>query len=177
MAALATIEQAAEYGYVVTQVALNRASQRVKTFVKQDIELKTHTAYTSAYRVVLPKRPVRSLVSVKDIEGNPYTNFAFDRQTRTLALPSLRQEVTITYTAGWEEIPDSIVEIVSAIAARIVDLDANDSLRAGVAQETGGNESVSYGSQAFNALISLTDEEKKVLRRLFPKVPRSIITA
>jgi hypothetical protein len=68
--------------------------------------------------------------------------------------------VTVTYTHGWEEIPDAIREVCLNMALRGWDTPT------GAVSEKVGSWSAQYGPEASSGAVGLTRAEKAILRRL-----------
>lgn len=70
--------------------------------------------------------------------------------------------LTLTYTAGWDPIPDDIVAVVAQVAGRAlgVNLDAS-----GITQESTGPFSVSYGSAGASGGLGFLAGERQILNR------------
>lgn len=170
--ALATTGDAESFGLTVTDAALLRASTRVRSFVGQQISDGTSTVTARGTLVRLPQRPVRSITSVVDEDDNPVE---YTLSGGGVLEVQDRCEVTIEYVHGFEDgtMPDELVEVVCTIAARLESVDP--ALASGVTQEQSGSASQTFGWDAWKAQSSLTAEEKAVLTRLFPRVPRTFV--
>jgi len=166
---LATENDAAAFGITVSEAALVRASARVRGYSRQTITRATHTLETRATVVSLPQRPLVSVTSVLDGDAN---DVDYELVGATLSV-LCGHPVTITYEAGWTSLPDELIELVCTIAARMDQ--AVGAVGAGVQTESGGNESVTFGFDSYNALSDLATGEKRVLDRLFPKHPRLVV--
>lgn len=170
--ALATAADATAFGITVTDAALLRASTRVRAFVGQRISDGTSTVTARGTLLRLPQRPVRSITSVVDEDDNPVE---YTLSGGGILEVQDRCEVTVTYEHGFEDgsLPDELVEVVCTIAARLESVDP--ALASGVTQEQSGSASQTFGWDAWKANSSLTAEEKAVLSRLFPRVPRTFV--
>lgn len=154
----------------VSEPFLAKASVRVREFTKQQISAGISTVQAEGPTVRLAQRPVRSVLSV------------IDQATGKPAAHTLRGSVVdtgragaylITYEHGFDPVPESVVELVCEIAARLQGL--SPALRAGMQQGTAGSMSGSFGWDSHTGVANLTSAEKDRLRRLFPKVPRLIV--
>ena len=159
--AVASTADALLFGYSVTDEALRLASTRVRAFVGQQITEGNSVILVRGPKVRLPERPVTLVNSVTDDDDNELTedeDWRLDGQW--LTLPSTGQ-FTVDYDHGWATVPDKVLEIVCTAAARL----------GGVMVH--GDSGLGY--DAWRGLMGLTAEEKAVLRRVFPTVPRSIV--
>lgn len=168
--ALATTEDLARFGYPVTaSTMLDRASVRVRRYAGQDITAGTSTVtiYGPIHR--LPQRPIVLVTSVKTLDGADV-----DYEVGSAGHLHICSEgtVEVTYDHGYDLVPDEIVELVCGIAARMTDTPA--SVAGGAQTEQAGGESVTWGGDAFGGTTSLTREEKRVIDRLFPPLPKTI---
>jgi hypothetical protein len=169
---LADQTDATVYGYGTIPVGMfTRASARVRAYTGQTISLGTSTILARGPIVQLPERPVVSIDSVSDV-FYPDAAVAVEsgwtlRAGGILNAPYYSDNLSITYTHGFAEVPDPVVELVCAIASRLST--APSGAAAGVQQETGGSESVTFGFDSYNAISELTTGEKRALDSIFPK--------
>lgn len=173
LAALATTTDATSLGLTATAANLLRASVRVREFVGQQISADTSTVVLRGPLVRLPQRPVTAITSVTDendvvLDAEKYTL----NPAGYLSLPT-GDLYTVVYAHGWSTIPDGVIEIVCTVAARLGATDAT--VAAGVTQEQSGSASQTFGWDAWKAVSSLTSEEKAVLRRMFPPMPKTMV--
>lgn len=187
---LVTPEDAARLGYPnLTEGALTRASNRAKDFTKQEFLTTTATIETKTSMVYLPGRPVQSVDSVVDYRGNPllyqlrpnnkvYVDTRNYAQSRTMN--SFSNELLddfdlaiITYTYGWDVLPDRVGDIICTIAARLQSL--SPALAEGAQTESGGSESITFGWDSHSGVSDLVSGEKNRLNRLFPKYRGPIV--
>lgn len=112
--------------------------------------------------IFLPQRPVTSVTTVADPDGNDidFTWYAGDRIA--LSSPSAAQWADVTYTAGYEEIPADIVAVVCQIAGRALGRPADET---GLASETIGQYSYSVGGAAAAGSVGMLADERAVLDR------------
>jgi len=166
---LAIPSDASLIGITATEQNLRRASTRVRAYTKQQISAGTSliTGYGTA--IALPQRPTRSVQSVTDRDGYD-VSWELDGNMLSTRRGGY---LTIAYSHGFEIIPDEIVELVCTIASRLGNIDP--SAAAGVQQESGGNESVGFGFDSYNAITELATGEKRVLDRLFPKLASTVV--
>jgi hypothetical protein len=124
----------------------------------------TYTCLARGPKVLLPERPVQSVTSVVD-EDSVAVDFVL-RAGGVLEVAT-GENVTVTYVGGFTVLPDALVELVCSIASRLDTVDP--AAAAGVQQESGGSESVTFGFDSYNAIADLTTGEKRALDRLFPR--------
>ena len=167
---LASVADAADFGLTVTEAAIRRASARIRGHVRQQITAGTSTTVLPASERVLPERPVQSVESVTDADGNAVT---YTLESARIVTESAGR-LTVTYSHGFYVLPDELVELVCTVAARLGGMPAE--LVAGV--QSGGSagpfSAPTYGWDSYKAASGLTEGEKAVLRRYWPKVPRTI---
>ena len=156
MTALANQTDATSFGYgTIASGYFNRASVRVNTYARSRGYTLTQDEYTVIGRgpsILLPNRPVTSITTVTDLE-NP--------------------DDEVVYEAGPATVPDDVKELVCHIASRMSNTSA--AAAAGVQQETGGSESVTFGFDAYSGIADLTKGELASLARLFPKIPQLVV--
>ncbi len=186
MPALANVITALDmtaYGYpAVSAGVLARASTRARGFTEQQITAGTSTVtLTGRGPWLLPQRPVTEVTSVIDDNGVAINhkltnNWLYvpdpDPSPDVVVLhPHIHLPLVVTFEHGYATVPDTVVEAVCAIAARIGGIPA--AVSSGARTEQAGAESVTWGVEAFLSSSGLTAAEEKSLRRLFPKRPRS----
>jgi len=191
MAALATVADAATFGYILDPTLgpgfLNRASERVRSYTGQTIS-----------RVIddVKNVPVRNLVAfMPQLPADKPTVVKFDGVTflentawywdpiqyRLCGInPYItsgnfsgwwwRQNdkyVTVTYSHGYTTVPDSIKEIVCSIAFRMSK--TPDAAEGGTRQEGAGGVNITYASETLSSGANLTSSEKAALDRVVPR--------
>jgi hypothetical protein len=168
---LATQADATAYGYpVIADTWYVRASARVRRFLRQEITQSTSsTVLSGSGPWLLPQRPVVAVTSVVDKDANPVT---FEVDGPWLCAPR-RGPLTVTYTHGFNPVPDDLVELVCFIAARMSGVP--DAVAAGARTEQAGAEAVTWGVEAFNASSGLTTGEEEELRKIYPRIPRTTV--
>lgn len=169
---LATQADATAYGYpVIADTWYVRASARVRRFLGQDItESTSTTTLPGSGPWLLPQRPVSAVSSVQDRNSNP---IAFELEGSWLCADSRLGPLTVTYTHGHNPVPDGLIELVCAIAARMSSVP--DAVASGARTEQAGAEAVTWGVEAYNAASGLTAGEEEGLRQFYPKLPRTIV--
>lgn len=152
------------------ELALRRASGRVRRYTRQTISLVTDDVIVRipqcADELVLPQRPVVSVASVV-VNGQTSTDWKLrgDTLVRCGGWP---YGATITYTHGYAEIPDDIQDIVLAQAGfRMINPGMLRSRSIDDYSETLASESIGSGS--------LSRDDKDILdtyrRRTFSVAP------
>lgn len=144
----------------------------------QEITQRTSTARinASAGTCRLPQAPVVAITSVKDLDGNdvayrwdgletlsfctlnsgPWADFEINPiRTRTFM-------VDVTYTHGYDTVPDDVVATVCQMAGRAY---GNPSTEAGITQETTGSYSYSRGAAAGSGPLGMLEDERSVAYR------------
>lgn len=180
LANLATQADATAFGYgTITAAMFARASARVRGYTRQTISATTTTITGRGPVIQLPERPVNSITSVTDVTDPASTiTLTSDewvlRSGGVLETPSYSGNLTVVYTSGWATLPDELVELVCGLASRLTEI--NPDVAAGVQQESGGSESVTFGFDSYNAISELSTGEKRVLDRIFPARAGLIVT-
>ena len=169
---LASVADAADYGITVTAAGLARASARIRGHVRQRIAYGTSTVTLPASDRRLPERPVVSVESVVSEDGTALVA-GTDYELVGDRIDTARTDrLTVTYTHGLGTLPDDLVELVCTVAARMGGMPAE--LQAGVQQQGAGPFQQTYGWDAYKAASGLTEGEKQVLARYWPRLPRTI---
>lgn len=169
---LASAADAADYGITVTAAGLARASARIRGHVRQRITYGTSTVTLPASDRRLPERPVVSVESVVSEDGTALVA-GTDYELVGDRIDTARTDrLTVTYTHGLGTLPDDLVELVCTVAARMGGMPAE--LQAGVQQQGAGPFQQTYGWDAYKAASGLTEGEKQVLARYWPRLPRTI---
>lgn len=173
LANLADQTAATAYGYgTITSAMFARASARVRGYTQQTISAATTTTTARGPIIQLPERPVNAITSVTDVSepSTPRALVSSEWAVRAggiLETPNYGGNLTVVYTSGWATLPDELIELVCGLASRLTNI--VQAAGAGVQQETGGSESVTYGFDSYNAISELSTGEKRVLDRLFPQ--------
>lgn len=168
---LATQTDATAFGMgTISDGAFARASARVRGYTGLAFTASSYTIVARGQIVQLPQRPVSGVTSVVDEDGD---DVDWVLRAGGVLNTDCSGNLTIEYDAGYTTLPDALVELVCTIASRLDTVDP--AAAAGVQQETGGSESVTYGFDSYNAISELTTGEKRALDRLFPKRPGVVV--
>lgn len=170
--ALASTADAAEYGLTVTTASLLRASARIRGHVRQQITYGASTTILPWSNRRLPERPVVSVESVTDEDGVTLTEGTDWKLVGDRIDTSSTGRLTVAYTHGFTALPDELVELVCTVAARMGGMPAE--LQAGVQSQGAGPFQQTYGWDSYKAASGLTEGEKQVLARYWPRLPRTI---
>ena len=123
-------------------------------------------------KVRLPQRPVSTVSAVVDTNGNA-VSFDYvmgDTVTVAVQVPDAwawepyrngLQAVDVTYTHGFAEVPDDVVEVVCQMAARALGRPADQS---GVTQTSLGDASQSFGPAGSAGAVGMLADERAVAR-------------
>lgn len=142
----------------------------------QIISQETSTARVGAYcgRLRLPQVPVTAVSSVKNSAGQDVTYVWYAGWDEiVVASSSLLNEweiepfrystpqlpVTVTYTHGYDPVPDDIIGVVCSMALRALGQMPDET---GVSQETLGGYSYTIGSAAAQGGIGMLDNERAI---------------
>lgn len=166
------------------------ASAAVRSLAGQHISLETSTIRATMHcgRFTLPQHPVVSVGAVTNFDstavggvGDAIT-YEWDGLSTIVGGGGLNRfdldygwgaVANITYTHGYDPVPDDIIAVVSQMAGRAFGLPSSDS---GVTQESLGAYSVSYGIAAASGGVGmLMDERAIVLRYRRPRAPISML--
>lgn len=129
---------------------LDLASDMIRRAARQKITAGTSTVTVTPTggRLLMPERPVAGVTAI-----SPQASFEIDGDY--LAGLPVGQTFTLTYSHGWETIPDAIVAICLEVVTRVWVNPGNAS------QEAYGSERVTHG--ASTGLV-LTDDERRAVR-------------
>ena len=172
MDALATTSDAALFDLTVTDGALMRASARIRGHVRQQITYGASTTILPWSNRRLPERPVVSVESVTDEDGVTLTEGTDWKLVGDRIDTSSTGRLTVAYTHGFTALPGELVELVCTVAARMGGMPAE--LQAGVRSQGAGPFQQTYGWDSYKAASGLTEGEKQVLARYWPRLPRTI---
>lgn len=156
---------------------LDDASAAVRSYTGQQFVTQEHEDRLPVRRnkIRLPQRPVTAVDTVEDMDGNDvaftwdagdtiyltdYTGRAFQLLFAPRTTPL--SFVDITYTAGYETVPEDIVAVICAIAARALGVDPTQT---GVTSESLGDASISYGTIGAAGGLGLFPDERAILNR------------
>jgi hypothetical protein len=168
---LATQDDATAFGMgTISDGAFNRASARVRGYTGLILTAGSYTILARGQIVQLPQRPVVSVTTVLDDDGE---DVEYELRAGGVLEAQCSGNLTIEFDAGYTVLPDPLVELVCTIASRLDTVDP--AAAAGVQQETGGSESVTFGFDSYNAISELTTGEKRALDKLFPKRPGVVV--
>lgn len=168
---LVTAADLTAYGYdTVPDGLLARASARVRRYTRQQITPGTSTVtVTGDGPWLLPQRPVTAVVSVTDADGDAVSDYELRGQWLH---SSVCGPLEVAYEHGYDTLPDDLVELVCAIAARLGEMPG--AVGAGARTEQSGGESVTWGVEAYTSASGLTRGEQAALNRIYPNRPRSV---
>ncbi len=194
MAALATVAEAAQFGYILDSETgpgyLLRASTRVRNYTGHEISRVVDDVQevpVRNYVALLPQLPadkptVVQFDGVTFLENtawywdpiqwricdiNPYISSAnFTGWWRR----NNERYITVTYSHGYEVVPDKIKEIVCAIAFRMSK--TPDAAEGGTRQEGAGGVNITYATEALSSGANLTASEKSALDAAVPRRTR-----
>jgi hypothetical protein len=165
---LITADDLTEYGYEAADSKIAAASARVRRFTRQQITPGTSTAtLTGPGPWLLPQRPVVAVTELVDADGNA-VDYELEGQRITSGACG---PLTVTWDHGFDPLPDGLIELVCAIAARLAGI--TTAMAAGVRTEQAGGESVTWGADGWSGTTGLTRPEREALREYFPKLPRT----
>lgn len=144
------------------EVLLRDASARVRREAGgQEISARESTARLAVCcgLVTLPQYPVTAVGSVQTVDGDD-VDVTWDGSLLTVYAAG-GTYVDVTYTHGYDPVPDDIVALVCQIAGRALSTPPTSS---GVTQETLGAYTYGIGSAAASGPLGMLDEEKATAR-------------
>lgn len=154
---------------------LQDASAAVRGYTGQQFTEATTTVRVKPRKglVRLPQRPVTAVTAVEDTNGNAVlhtwrgddTVSVSGNTPDTWAWEPWRNGLTsvdVTYTHGYDEVPDDIIAVVCQIAGRAMGHAADTT---GMQSETIGEYSYSVGAAAAAGGLGLLNDERAVLDR------------
>lgn len=112
------------------------------------------------WAVTLPQRPVTSIVSVKNFNGDDVEVNATVVSGKVVFDKPLR-DVVVEYTHGYTDIPADIVALVCGVVQRTMNI--SDSARKGIASHQVGQYQISFAGWAQGGNITLSPAEQKIL--------------
>lgn len=190
MAALATVADAATFGYSLDPdtgpMLLERASARVRGYTKQTISRVTDDVVTLPVigrTVRLPQRPADKPTRVKIggvvfLENTAWTwDAVYQRITHlnpyivsanfTGWTQAHERQVEVTYSHGYVTVPEELKEVVCAIASRLAS--ATSGMEGGVRSEAVGGVSVTYAAESLDMASNLLPGEKAAIDAILGK--------
>ncbi len=176
---ITTDQVASRLGRALTDVETARlpfiaadVSATIRGYTGQTITQQVHVSRVlvldGAFR--LPERPVVSVASIATVDGTAVTGWGWDGLEMvewvtapvTLVSTPSRLWVDVTYTAGWEEVPDAIVGVGCAIAVRALTVQPDS---VALQSESIGGYSYQRGGAAANGSFGLLLGERQILDR------------
>lgn len=152
---------------------LSDASAKVRAYTGQDITQATSTTRVRVRqnRIRLPQRPVTAVSAVTDLNAVALTGWTLVGSVVYLdtAVPDQwawepRRTavgfVDVTYTHGYETVPDELIAVVCQIVGRAL---GNDATQSGITSETLGAYSYSTGTAGAAGPLGLLPDERAVL--------------
>lgn len=124
-------------------------------------------------RVYLPQRPVVSITSVVDDDGDA-VEYTQDGQWLTVDLTSDRF-VFVDYEHGSDTVPDLVRLTIAEIGMKVLSIDSSAAQGVSQESETVGSQSISrtYAGWAIGATTSLSPEDKAIAKSYRFRPPRA----
>lgn len=107
--------------------------------------------------IILPQWPVVSIGAVVDDAGAPVGITWLTEEFGAVSVP-----VTVTYTHGYDPVPDDVIAVVCQLAGRAFGTKPED---AGVTSETLGGYTYGVGAAAAAGPLGMLDDEKRAMRK------------
>lgn len=191
--ALATTDDATGYGYTLPDTTgaalLARASARIRRAAAQTITSTTVTLTLEPRReeehfagrwagrehVVLPSPPITAVEQVLTVptdgtQPQPIEGWAWDGEERVW-LPWGTGRVAVTYTRGFDPVPDGLVELCCEVAYRLGQTPDGEGL---IRQQSVDDYSVTFATEQIVAGGDLMPGELAALQRLLGS-PRALM--
>lgn len=166
---LITAADLTEYGYEAAASKIAVASARARRFTRQQITPGTSTTTLHGLGPwLLPQRPVVAVTAVTDANGN---DVGYELEGQRIKSATVCGPLTVTWDHGYNPLPDGLIELVCAIAARLAAV--TTAMAAGVRTEQAGGESITFGADGWSGTTGLTRPEREALREYYPKLPRT----
>jgi hypothetical protein len=179
---LASPADAARLGYTLKEGAememLARASARIRREAGQQISQTTSTVRLTSWRghVTLPSPPVSAVATVErvlyDGTSETYTGWLFDGHNRVNRVCG---DVIVTYTHGWDPIPDELLELVCSVASRLGATPDGGGMEAGIRSESIDDYSVTYAAESLAMASGLLEGEIASLRSILGSPPTAYV--
>lgn len=190
MTALATVADAATFGYVLDPTDgpkfLNRASARIRGYSGQQISRVTNDVVKLPVirnTVYLPERPADKPTEVKfgtvvfledtAWHWNPirYSIEAIDPWINTGNFTGwwkdCEQILTVTYSHGFTTLPEDLLEVVCAVAYRMAS--GTNGRERGVSSEGVLGVNISYAPESLESAATLLPSEKAIIDKILGK--------
>lgn len=175
---LATPEDAVRLGYALPAGAegafLERASTRIRRAAGQPItrDISTVLLPVEDHRVKLLAPPVHEVLEVEyagdDGQITDLPGWKWDGADRiTIPARLFVKLVQVTYSHGFDPVPDELVDLCCAVASRLGASPAG--MEAGIRQQSIDNYSVTYAAEQIATSSGLLPGEEKALASIVPK--------
>lgn len=179
---LASPADAARFGYALPEgremEMLARASARIRREAGQQITRTTSTVRLTAWRgrVTLPSPPVTAVTLVKrvlaDDTTETFTGWRWDRYDK---LTGVCGDVDVTYTHGWDPLPDELLELVCSVASRLGATPDGGGMEAGIRSESIDDYSVTYAAESLQMASGLLEGEISSLHNILGSPPTAYV--
>lgn len=167
---LITADDLTEYGYEAAATKIAAASARVRRFTRQQITAGTSTTTLHGLGPwLLPQRPVVAVTTVTDANGN---DVGYELEGPRISSATVCGPITVTWDHGFDPLPDGLIELVCAIAARLAGV--TTAMATGVRTEQAGGESITWGADGWSGTTGLTRPEREALREYFPQYSKTV---
>lgn len=183
MAALATVADAARFGYTLPEgresELLERASVRIRRAAGQQISETTSTVRlrVDGGVVTLPGPPVSAVTSVAKLAadgGTTLTGWRWDGYDRITCV-SWCYDVNVLYVHGFSPVPDELTELVCSVAARIGSTPTSGGMDVGIRSESKTiddyTHAVTYATDTLESASGLLEGEECQLRAFLGEPP------
>jgi hypothetical protein len=179
---LASPADAARFGYALPEgremEMLARASARIRREAGQQITRTTSTVRLTSWRghVTLPSPPVTAVSEVQQVAYGGTTSTitgwqwdGYDRVNRVCG------DVIVTYTHGWDPLPDELLELVCSVASRLGATPDGGGMEAGIRSESIDDYSVTYAAESLQMASGLLEGEISSLHNILGSPPTAYV--
>ena len=158
---------------------LARASARIRRAAGQQISQTTSTVRLTAWRghVTLPSPPISAVSEVLrvlyDGTTETYEGWLFDGHNRINRVCS--GDVIVTFTHGFNPIPDELLELVCSVASRLGATPDGGGMEAGIRSESIDDYSVTYAAESLQMASGLLEGEISSLHNILGSPPTAYV--
>lgn len=179
---LASPADAARLGYTLPagqeMEKLASASARIRRAAGQQITRTTSTVRLTSWRghVVLPSPPVTAVTQVQQVNRDgsttTVTGWLWDGYDRVTGVCG---DVIVTYTHGYDPIPDELLDLVCSVAARLGTTPSGGGMEAGIRSESIDDYSVTYAAESLTVASGLLEGEIASLHSILGSPPTAYV--
>jgi hypothetical protein len=179
MASLASLADVVRFGYSLPsgeeEALLARASARIRRAAGQQITSTESTVRlpVNCGAVTLPGPPITAVSAVERVAedgGAAVMGWKWGSGDKVTNV-SVWGDVMVTYTHGFPDIPEELVELVCSVAARLGNTPNSGGMEAGIRSEAIDDYTVTFASEALELASGLLPGEETALSRVIGDPP------